>query len=169
MRALDRIYAASGAAAALFLAAIAVVVLAQILCRLLGVKIVGADDFAAWSMAAAAFLALPQALTKGDHIRVSVVVERLPSGAAKAVDLAAEIIGFALSAWAAWSVAAFVATSYALHDVSQGELGAPLWIPQLSMAAGFLLLAVAFGERLIVLFSGARVAAPAPDEVLRVE
>jgi TRAP-type C4-dicarboxylate transport system permease small subunit len=169
MRALDRVYAASGAAAALFLAAIAAIVLTQIAARLLGAKVVGADDFAAWSMAAAAFLALPQALMKDDHIRVSVVVQRLPAAAARAVDLAAEIIGFALSAWAAWSVVGFVATSYELHDVSQGELGAPLWIPQLSMAAGFFLLAVAFAERLVRLLSGARVAAALPDEALRVE
>jgi TRAP-type C4-dicarboxylate transport system permease small subunit len=169
VRPLERLSALSGALAALCLSAIAVIVLAQIASRPLGLKLVGADDFAAWAMAAAAFLALPQALVKGDHIRVSLVVQLLPPVAARVVGGFAELLGLLLSAWSAWSVCLFVQTSWRMHDVSQGELAAPLWVPQLSMLFGFVLLAAVFAGRFARTMSGKPVDGPMPDEAPRTE
>lgn len=75
---LDRIAVASGAVAALFLALIGAIVAAQIASRLIGMQIPAADDFAAWSMAASVFLALPYAMLRGDHIRVPLLLQFLP-------------------------------------------------------------------------------------------
>ena len=148
-RLLDALYGASSNLAALFLAAIAAIVLMQIITRAMGLKISGLDDFAAWSMAATVFLALPGTLAKGGHIRVLLILETLPARAARILELVAALTGLAVSLWAAWSVLRFVWTSFRLGDVTQGELVMPLWIPQLSMAIGFVLLAVALLEQLI--------------------
>lgn len=143
---LDALYRASSGLAALSLAAIAVLVLTQIGTRALGIRIIGLDDFAAWSMAAAVFLALPGTLARGGHIRVQLFVQALPARVSRSVDFLSAVIGLCVSVWAARSVINFVWTSYRLGDVTQGELVLPLWLPQLTIAIGFALLAVAFAE-----------------------
>jgi len=58
-RALDRLYDVSGALAAVCLAAICFLMLAQSFARELGLLLRGADDITGWLTAASAFLALP--------------------------------------------------------------------------------------------------------------
>lgn len=145
-RALDALYGASSGLAALFMIAIAAIVLVQIVTRSVSTRIVGLDDFAAWSMAATVFLALPGTLSKGGHIRVLLFVQALPRGIGRAVAVASALIGLCISIWAARSVIEFVWASYRFGDVTQGELVLPLWLPQLSIAVGFGLLALAFAE-----------------------
>lgn len=159
MSVLDRLAKASGAAAAVALAAIGVVITAQIVARLAGQQIPAADDFAAWAMAASAFLALPYAMRHGDHIRVTLVLQFLPQALHKAFELLASAIGFALAAWAAWHTVTFVFDSWQYDEVAQGMLKVPLWIPQLSMAIGMALLALMLADRLLRCLSGR----PLPD------
>ena len=64
-RALDNLYAASGIAAAICLAGICVLMLAQLGAREMGILIRGADDISAWLCAASAFLALAHTFRKG--------------------------------------------------------------------------------------------------------
>lgn len=143
---LGALYGASSVLAALALASIAIIVLLQIVSRTVGIRVIGLDDFAAWSMAAAVFLALPDTLAKGGHIRVLLFIQRLPTRIRLAIDVLTASIGLAVALWAARSVILFVWSSYQLGDVTQGELVLPLWLPQLSVAIGFALLAVAFAE-----------------------
>ena len=77
-RFLDRLYAASGSAAALCLAGIAAVMLAQSGMRQIGLLLRGADDIVAWLCAATAFLALGHTFRRGELVRVGLLVERLP-------------------------------------------------------------------------------------------
>jgi hypothetical protein len=44
--------------------------------------------------------------------------------------------------------------SYRLHDVSQGQDATPLWIPQLAMAFGTTLLAIALADRFLQIAFG---------------
>lgn len=159
MSMLDRLAKASGAAAAVALAAIGVVITAQIVARLAGRQIPAADDFAAWAMAASAFLALPYAMRHGDHIRVTLVLQFLPKGWEKGFELLASAIGFALAAWAAWHTVTFVYDSWQFDEVAQGMLKVPLWIPQLAMAIGMALLALMLADRLLRCLTGR----PLPD------
>src|SRR4051794_23834160 len=76
-RVLDRVYELSGCLAGLCLVAIAVLVLAQIVGRLLGILVPSADDFAGYAMGASVFLALAHTLRAGGHIRVSLIIDRL--------------------------------------------------------------------------------------------
>src|SRR3982074_403855 len=69
-RFLDRLYAASGAFAALCLAAICVMMLAQAFGREAGILIRGAEDITAWLCAASAFFALGHTFRHGELVRV---------------------------------------------------------------------------------------------------
>jgi hypothetical protein len=61
-----------------------------------------------------------------------------------------------------------VANSLAFHDISTGNDATPLWIPQLMMAAGAVVLSIALLDELILALTGRRTEA-ASDEPLRSE
>ncbi|MBU2957714.1 TRAP transporter small permease [Paracoccus sp. 1_MG-2023] len=143
-----------GALAALSLVGIAVLILAQIVLRLMGSQIPSADDFAAWGLSASIFLALPAALTHGDHIRVTSLRNLMPAGPGRVADILASGFATVLMAWAAWAIFAYVHESWAYDDVSQGIVAVPLWIPQSAMAFGAILFALAFAERTLRLIMG---------------
>lgn len=166
---LDRIAKASGAASAVALAAIGVVIAAQIVARLLGRQIPAADDFAAWAMAASAFLALPYAMRHGDHIRVTLILQFLPKRWERGFELLASALGVVLSAWAAWHTVVFVVDSWRYDEVAQGMLRVPLWIPQLSMAIGMTLLALMLVDRLWRGLRGRPLSDTADGETARTE
>ena len=76
-RFLDRLYDASGALAAVCLAGICVLMLAQAGGREFGLLIRGADDITAWLCAAAAFLALGHTFRHGELVRVGLWIDML--------------------------------------------------------------------------------------------
>ena len=58
--------------------------------------------------------------------------------------------------------------SYTFNDVSTGNDATPLWIPQLAMAAGTLIMAIAFIDELVLELRGTR-RAVASEEMLHNE
>ena len=75
-RILDGLYDAAGYLAALFLVGTLAMVLVGIAGRLLHFHVPGTDAYAGYAMAAAGFLALAHTLKRGEHIRVTLLVER---------------------------------------------------------------------------------------------
>src|SRR6267143_1116704 len=73
---LDRVYEAAGFLAAFFMVGILVMVLASVIGRLVGFNLRGSDAYAGYCMAAASFLALAHTLKRGEHIRVTLLLER---------------------------------------------------------------------------------------------
>ena len=71
-RILDSIYVASGVVAACFMVTILLLIVAQMIARWSGVSFPGSTEFAGYAMACTSFFALAHALTRGAHIRVSV-------------------------------------------------------------------------------------------------
>jgi TRAP-type C4-dicarboxylate transport system permease small subunit len=167
-RALDALYDASAALAALFMVALLAMVLLSIAGRQLHFNVPGVDAYAGYMMAAAGFLALAHTLKRGEHIRVTLVIGALKGAARRWLEvwslLAASLLALLFAvysvrlAWMSWS----------LHDVSTGSDATPLWIPQLTMAAGTVVLAVAFGDELVAELRGTRVV-PHADEAVRNE
>ncbi|MHB1124665.1 MAG: TRAP transporter small permease [Ramlibacter sp.] len=149
MRGLHRLYLVSGLLSAASLVLICALILAQVVARNLGSTVRDAEEFAAWAMAAAGFFGLPYALHCGSHIRVSAVARFVPASLHHAMEVLASVIGVLLAAYLAWYCTAFVLESYRFKEVSQGLVPVPMWIPQVPMALGSILLAVAFGERLV--------------------
>jgi TRAP-type C4-dicarboxylate transport system permease small subunit len=166
--ALDRLYLGAGYAAGAFMVLILAAVLAGIFGRLLRIDTPGMDAYAGYSMAASSFLALAYTLRRGEHIRVTLVLQYLGGRANLALEITANAIALCLAAALAWFSARLVWQSYLFHDVSQGLDATPLWIPQIAMAAGALLLLIAVGQNLVELLLDPRrpppPAAPIPLE-----
>jgi TRAP-type C4-dicarboxylate transport system, small permease component len=142
-RLLDALYAASAWLAALFLIALLVMVLLGILGRHWGFYIRGTDAYAGYLMAGAGFLALAHTLKRGEHIRVSLLLRRLRPSARHRLELVVLAIGFVLVLLLAFFSGKLVWQSWQFHDISTGNDATPLWIPQLGMAIGTTILAIA--------------------------
>lgn len=171
-RLLDGVYLASGAVAALFMLTILGLIVTGMVARWTSVAIPGTTEFAGYAMAATSFFALCHALTRGAHIRVSILLN------------ANAFLNRWLDAFAVFG-AAVIATYFAryaikanffsemLNDRTQGQdqipgwvvslfrldLGGafaggdelvytPVWIPQLAMSIGTVLLAIALWDTL---------------------
>jgi TRAP-type C4-dicarboxylate transport system permease small subunit len=156
-RGLDALYLACGVLAAGFLVAILLVIVAQMVARWTGHVFPGATSYAGYAMAAASFLAFAHALNRGAHIRVGVFLN-LAGGRRRWL----EIWCYGIGALLGWFLARYalnaVYWSWKLGDVSQGQDATPLWIPQLPMAAGAVVFALALTDHLVRLVAGAETA-----------
>lgn len=148
-RFLDRLYAASGAAAALCLTAILVVMLAQSFGREAGILLRGADDIVAWLCAATAFLALGHTFRHGELVRVGLWLDKLEPHGRRRAELFALGLTSAFAAYMLWAVARFVYESWKFNEVAQGLLRVPIWIPQLCFVLGVVIFLVAALDELI--------------------
>ncbi|MGQ0708294.1 MAG: TRAP transporter small permease [Rhodoferax sp.] len=142
------------ALSALSMASTLVVVLLSILSRQIGWNIRGLDSYAGFAIAATLFLALPQTLRQGEHIRVTLLLQKVPPALRNALEYFCLATALALSCYLAWFSVRLVLGSYEFHDVSQGADATPLWIPQLSMALGCVGLALAFADALLARLTG---------------
>lgn len=163
-RFLDRLYAASGALAAVCLALIALVMLLQAGMRELGLLFRGADDIVAWLCAASAFLALAHTFRRGELVRVGLVIERLPPRARRATALGALGLTVLFVGYMVYAVFRFVYQSWLFDEAAQGLIAIPIWIPQLSFAVGALVLFIAVLDEFVVLVRGGKPAYQAAEE-----
>lgn len=152
---LDFLYLAAGVLAALCLIAILLLIVAQMIARWTGEIFPGAANYAGYFMAAASFFAFANALNRGAHIRVSVLLNAVPDKARRLL----EVWCFGLGAVIAWYFTYyaywFVYWSWKFNEVSQAQDASPLWIPQSVMVIGGALLAIALTDHLVhVLFKG---------------
>ncbi len=166
-RFLDRLYAASGALAAVCLASICLVMLAQALGREVGVLVRGADDVVAWLCAASAFLALGHTFRRGELVRVGLLIDLLGARARRVVGLAALAIALLFVGYMVYAVLRFVYESWKFNEVAQGMIQLPIWIPQLSFAAGALILFIALLDDFVAYARGAKPSYEAAEEARR--
>lgn len=147
-RFLDGLYTAGGVLASLFLIAILVLIVAQMLARWTSTTFSGAPNYAGYCMAAASFFAFAHALNRGAHIRVSILLNAL--GTHKYwLEVFCFLVGAAASSYLAWYAIRANIWSHKFNDISQGQDATPIWIPQLGMSIGAVLLAVCFWDNLI--------------------
>jgi TRAP-type C4-dicarboxylate transport system permease small subunit len=167
-RALDALYDGAAWAAALCMIGLLAMVLLSVVSRLLHFHVPGTDAYAGYLMASAGFLALAHTLKRGDHIRVTLVLGALAGSARRALEVWALAAATLLAALLAFYSARLAWQSHAFNDVSTASDATPLWIPQLSMAAGTVILAIAFADELVLELRGRRVPV-AGDEAARNE
>jgi TRAP-type C4-dicarboxylate transport system permease small subunit len=153
-RALDTLYDAAARAAAFFMVGVLLMVLASVIGRLAGFNLRGSDAYAGYCMAAAAFLALAHTLKRGEHIRVNLFLERFGPKVARTLELWSHAAGSFFCAVLAVFCVRLVWQSYAFNDVSQGNDATPLWIPQIAMALGAIVLAIAMVDDLVLHIRG---------------
>ena len=153
---LDRLYDAAAYLAAFFLVGTLAMVLTAIVGRLFNWFIPGTDAYAGYCMAASGFLALAHTLKRGEHIRVSLLLERAGGRARRGMELWALAVATLLAAAFAWYSVRLVVQSWQFNDISTGNDATPLWIPQLTMAIGTIVFFVAFVDELVLEWRGAR-------------
>ncbi|AAV96887.1 TRAP transporter small permease [Ruegeria pomeroyi] len=152
---LDLLYLIAGVLAAMCLVAILGLIVVQMLARWTGEVFPGAPDYAGYAMAAASFLAFANALNRGSHIRVSILLNAVPDGLRRWIEVWCFGIGTAVMWYFVWYAYRFVYWSWKFNDISQGQDRTPLWIPQSAMLLGAVILAIALTDHLIhVIFKG---------------
>ena len=165
---LDLLYDAAGYLAAFFMVGVLLMVLASVLGRLLEFQLRGSDAYAGYCMAAASFLAAAHTLKRGEHIRVTLILQRLQGNAARGLDLWCHVAGAFFCAVLAFFSVRLAYQSWQFHDVSQGNDATPMWIPQIAMALGSIVLLIAMLDDLVRLVRHKRVEV-ARDELKLIE
>ena len=167
-RLLDAVYDGAAALAAVCMVGLLVMVLLSIVSRQLHFHVPGTDAYAGYLMAGAGFLALAHTLKRGEHIRVTLLSGALKGQAKKLLELWALAAASALAGLSAWYSVRLAWQSHSFNDVSTSNDATPLWIPQLSMALGTLVLTLAFVDEFVLELRGRRVALSS-DEALHNE
>ena len=142
-RLLDFLYDGAAWLAAIAMVGVLAMVLLSIVSRQVGFHVPGTDAYAGYAMAAAGFLALAHTLKRNEHIRVTLLLGRLRGGARRALEMWSLSVAVLLGGLFAWYSVRLAWNSRAFHDISTGNDATPLWIPQLAMAIGAVILLVA--------------------------
>ena len=167
-KALDTLYDGAAWLAALCMIGLLAMVLLSIVSRLAHFHVPGTDAYAGYLMAGAGFLALAHTLKRQEHIRVTLVINALRGRARRALELWSLGAATVLAGLGAWYSVRLSWQSHLFDDISTGNDATPLWIPQLSMAIGNLILLVAFVDEFVLELRGKR-RASAPDSGTRNE
>lgn len=152
---LDKLYLAAGILAALCLIAILSLIVLQMTARWTGEVFPGAPNYAGYAMAAASFFAFANALNRGAHIRVSILLNAVPRGPKFLLEIWCFALGSAIAWYFTYYAYWFVYWSWKFSEISQGQDAVHMWIPQSVMVLGGGLLAIALTDNLIhVLLKG---------------
>ena len=147
--ALEALYRWTAYLGACFIVGIGLLITAQVIGRETGVQVKGADDITAWSVVAAGFLPLAHTYRMNGQIRVTLLIERFSGMMRTALELL--VLGVALFLVGFLCFSAFDMTwdSYRFGDLSQGLIVIPIWIPQISIGIGTLVLVIAIVDDVV--------------------
>jgi len=149
-RFLDFLYDAAAWLAALAMIGVLAMVLTSILGRLLNFHLPGTDAYAGYLMAACGFLALAYTYKHGEHIRVSLLLDRLGPRARRWAEWLSLLVALAVVGALAWYSLRLAWFSWEFGDRSQGIDATPLWIPQLLMVFGSITFFIALVDDLVL-------------------
>jgi len=113
--------------------------------RQVGWGLRGLDAYAGYGIAAALFLALPGTLQKGEHIRVTLLLQRLPRPGQRA-RVVEPGRGAVLTACCRRIPAGWSGCPQTTNDISQAPTPRRWWLPQIAMALGCVGLFVALAD-----------------------
>jgi TRAP-type C4-dicarboxylate transport system permease small subunit len=155
-RLLDALYQSAAWLAALFMVGVLLMVLLSIVSRLFHFYVPGTDAYAGYAMAGAGFLALAHTLKRGEHIRVTLIIGRLQGQARRALELWSLTMAVLLAGLFAFYAARLAWQSHLFNDISTSSDATPLWIPQISMVVGTLVLLIALIDEWVLEWRGLR-------------
>ncbi len=145
---LDGLYFFSGIIAAIAMLAMLGVICAQMYARWTLQTFPGATSYAGYCMAAASFFALAYALNSGSHIRVNLMLTALGKYR-RYGELWCFGIAAILATYFARYAVKFNILSEKLGEKSQDLDKTDMWIPQLSMSIGTVILAICLWDNLM--------------------
>ncbi|TXT34328.1 MAG: tripartite ATP-independent periplasmic transporter dctq component [Comamonadaceae bacterium] len=155
-RLLNALYDSAAAMAALCMVGLLGMVMLSVISRLLGFNARGVDAYAGYLMAGAGFLALAHTFKCGEHIRVTLVLNAFGSRTRRAFEVWSLVLASLLGVLMAFYSCRLAWQSLQFNDISTGVDATPLWIPQLSMAIGAVVFAIAFVDELVLELRGQR-------------
>jgi TRAP-type C4-dicarboxylate transport system permease small subunit len=168
-KSLNGLYDAAAWLAALMMIGVLVMVVIGIVGRQLDFYVPGTDAYAGYLMAGSGFLALAHTFRRNEHIRVTLLLQSLTGGARRGLEIWALVVAVLLAGVLAFYSARLAWQSHLFHDISTSNDATPLWIPQLSMAAGTLILLIALLDDLVLELRGRRREPAVPGEAIRSE
>ncbi|HSP57738.1 MAG TPA: TRAP transporter small permease [Halomonas sp.] len=112
----------------------------------IGLAIPGLAEVSGFLLVGASFLGLAYTFVNGAHIRVTLLIGRLPMHLRVYVEAFCLAVSLALCLYLAWYLYWLIADSIAFGETSYGLISIPLWIPQSAMLLGVLLFCLALGE-----------------------
>ncbi len=148
---LTPIYRWAGYASGFCIAAIFVVTMIQIVGRLVGYNPLGLTNYASYLMGASIFCGLSYTFDASSHIRIELFLS-MAGKLRPMIERIGFLISAAIAGWMTYYAWSMVYWSITLGDISEGMDATPLWIPQMTMAAGMTLFTVAICDRTIRLF-----------------
>lgn len=151
---LNNTYLASGYLSGLSILMITLLIVAQVVGRLFGFIVPSAEDFAVYSLASATFFGLAYTFHEGGHIRVTLAIKSLPPKVRRFQEGAILIFAALLTAFMAFYMVHLAWESYEFEEVSYGYIPIPLWMPQVPVALGSIMFAIAVADDLICMLMG---------------
>ncbi|KPQ24416.1 MAG: hypothetical protein HLUCCA13_09175 [Halomonas sp. HL-48] len=168
----DKLYRLGAWGAALCMIAICSLIAFQVFFRMvdallvmagiarLNISITGVSEMASYLLVGATFLGLAYTFVHHAHIRMTLVISRLPSALRVWFEVFGLIVAITLSLLLCYGLIALARESLAYNDVSSGFMSIPLWIPQTVLATSVALLCLALIEALLMAL---RIAAQDPS------
>lgn len=155
-RILDALYLFAGQLAALSVLLIFVLMIVASIGRVMNWRVSWVADVVAWLCAASAFLAMAHSFKHGDFVRVTLVLEKLPPRLLRVVEATAlSVAAVAIGYLAFWAVR-FTLESWQFNDIAGNMVAIPIWIPQMGLVIGAILLAVAVLDELVIVLRGGK-------------
>ena len=149
-KALDFIYDAAGYIAAFFVFAIFVIMVVASAAREMGIQLGDTNTVAAWMTVGAAFYGLAHTFKHGDFVRVVLLLEAFGPKMRRLFEVLSLSLATVFVGYMTWEMASYVYVNYVNHEMPDGRVIIPLWIPQSSVVIGSFLLFVAFVDELVL-------------------
>jgi TRAP-type C4-dicarboxylate transport system permease small subunit len=153
---LNRLFDAAAALAAACVFGIFVLMLWAGAGRQLNWPVSGLNDIVAWLCAAAAFFAMAHAFKHGDFVRVTLLLEKLPAGPRRTLELLCLVIAAISVAYLTYSATAFTYESYEFKEMATGLVVIPIWTVQATFVIGCWLLLLAVLDELWIVLQGGK-------------
>ncbi len=163
---LNKLYLYSGYLAAFFIFAICMIVVIQVGLNIIdkvgqllfgtaiGMSIPSYSDFTGFFLAASSFFALAYTLREGGHIRVTLFLSVFSRRIKRVVEFGVVLLAGTITAFVTYYMALLTHESWSYGDLSTGIVPVPLWIPQMAVTAGLVVLSIAFVDELFCLIRG---------------
>lgn len=136
----------------LFLSAAVLLVVSEIFSRrFLSHSMVGSDEIAAYAVLWSVLFTASIAVKNNLHVRIDVIFTLVPPAVGRCIDALGTFLSLLFAAFLTWSGWALVSESLMLGEVTMTMLRLPLWIPQLILPVGGLLLSLRLLQRLLYL------------------
>jgi TRAP-type C4-dicarboxylate transport system permease small subunit len=150
LRVIDALCAAGAVLAAVSAALLAAILIGEVVATsFLNWSQPWAIEYAIYLQCFVLFCGAGWTLRQGGHIRVGVLMQALPPGAARLLDMAGTAFAIGMLGFATWALWQQLLRTFAFGSTSFYPMGTPIWIPQGLLTLGVTLLLLAFVARLL--------------------